>query len=105
MSIDSLAVYEFLHKTIRNVVPGKRRQRRCIEALRGALFPEILEDIRITAADAFREGTATRAVIHGPSHAPAFRVKSVDPDLPDRFSAPEVHRSERSLLQNLHARQ
>jgi hypothetical protein len=89
--MDSVAVYEFLHKTIRNVVPGKRPQRRCIEALRAALFPELLEDIRITAADALREGAATRAVIHGPSRVPAFRVKSVDADLPDRFNAPEAH--------------
>ncbi|MDR2669422.1 MAG: hypothetical protein LBC14_05665, partial [Desulfovibrio sp.] len=63
MNMDSVAVYEFLHKTIRNVVPGKPLQRRCIEALRAALFPEVLEDIRITAADALREGAATRVVV------------------------------------------
>ncbi|MDR2604338.1 MAG: glycosyltransferase family 61 protein, partial [Desulfovibrio sp.] len=91
VSMDSVAVYEFLHKSIRNLVPGKRPQRRCIEALRAALFPEVLNDVRITAAEACREGAATRAVVHGPSHAPAFRVKSVDADLPARFSAPERH--------------
>jgi hypothetical protein len=89
--MDSLAVYEFLHKTIRNVVPGKRLQRRCIEALRAALFPEVLNDVRITAADAFREGTATRTVVHGPSGEPAFRVKSLDPELPERFNVSEAH--------------
>jgi hypothetical protein len=89
--MDSVAVYEFLHKTIRNVVPGKRLQRRCIETLRAALFPEVLKDVRITAVEALREGAATRAVVHGPSYAPAFRVKSVDSELPARFNAPEAH--------------
>jgi hypothetical protein len=91
MSMDSVAVYELLHKTIRNVVPGKGRQRRCIEALRAALFPEVLNDIRITADDAVREGTATRATIHGPSYAPAARIAGVEADLPDGFYAPEAH--------------
>ncbi|MDR1947338.1 MAG: glycosyltransferase family 61 protein [Desulfovibrio sp.] len=91
MSADILPVYEFLHKTIRNVVPGKALQRRCIEKLRASLFPEVLEDIRITAVEAVREGTAVRRKIHDASYAPPARVKSIETRLPEGFGAPEAH--------------
>ncbi|MDL2267700.1 hypothetical protein LJC46_06915, partial [Desulfovibrio sp. OttesenSCG-928-G15] len=65
------STYGFLHKLIRNSIPGKNRQQRCIDCLRQFFFPVILADKRITPDGAVCAKTATKRVLGEAVHLPA----------------------------------
>jgi hypothetical protein len=88
--MDPTPLYHILHKTIRNLVPGKGRQRAAIEALRSAFFPLLLEDVRISPEDAVQDGTAQKNILRSGLPLPPVATICEDTPPPDMCCA-EIH--------------
>ena len=88
--VNAESIYNFVHKQIRNLVPGKGRQRACIEALRRRLFPESLQDRRITMEEACSTGTAVKRPICEGGITRAYASFCAAGPTPDALHIPET---------------
>lgn len=81
-------IYTFLHKQIRNYIPGKYLQRRFIESLRRYFFPVLLEESytsleKVTAGDKARE-----VELCGTAVVPPSMIHSVQDNFVQRINLP-----------------
>lgn len=92
--MDREAVYAFLHKQIRNIIPTTTAQRFCTDAMQKLFFSEQLKEVYITAEEAVKDGTATKRLLRPPMDTPQATLHAATSKIPQDYLLPPTQSTE-----------